>query len=64
MNVDIYDVVQAKVFLKKINEQKLDKIKWNYYGKPVFFKKKHIEEFKMMGLNNSDFCCIYDFEED
>lgn len=55
MRVDIEDVRQLHDELWQIDRLSFDVITWYYDGKPLEVPKEIAEEYKMIGLRNSDF---------
>ena len=55
IEVDIEDVLKMKAKLRYINTKAFDQIVWLRGGQALEFSKADVEEFKFMGLCNTDF---------
>lgn len=59
LKVDMHEVVEMKAWLRYINTKDLDQIVWTKNGEVIDISKELIEDFKYMGLNNTDFVDFY-----
>lgn len=55
MKVNIEDVLKMQEFRNSINHANIDDIEWYQDGKKVSVDKELLEEWKFIGLNNTDF---------
>lgn len=53
--VNVNKLRRVKAYLKSINEQELQDIIWVEDGKRLDIPKEYIDEFKYVGLNNTEF---------
>lgn len=55
MQVNFEELARVKMYLREINNTPLDKIEWLYKGQKLDIKVHFIEDWKYVGLNNTDF---------
>lgn len=55
MKIEIEEILKIKERLREINSIDLNKIEFTEGGKVIDINPKYIEEFRFIGLNNSDF---------
>ena len=61
MIVDLNYIMAVKKRFSQINAEDFDNIDWVKDGKSVEFDKKDIEDFKFMGLDNTDVNTVIGF---
>ncbi len=61
--VDLKELFAAFEFLKEINKEDILNIQWTLNGQPVQVSMQSLEEWKFIGLNNSEFP-KYAFDKD
>lgn len=62
--VDVDEIARVKRFLRAINNTEFDAIVWTREGNPLFATYEFRDEFRFMGLNNTDFPGIAGWIED
>lgn len=61
MLVDLDYIMSVKKRFRQINCEDIENLEFIKDGKPVEFDKKDLEEFKLMGLNNTDVNSVIGF---
>jgi hypothetical protein len=56
VRVDIEEVTRVKEYLASINQALLKDIEWYRNGVKVEVSPENLETWRMVGLNNADFC--------
>lgn len=62
MIVDVNQLLQIREYLYTINSKNLEDIIWTVNDQPLEINEKLVEEFKFIGLSNTEF--IHWFLED